>query len=75
MIPEKEDSYNGILYEPLLTRLNEMCKGRVLVSADVNHTPEQLMKKRPEGVSLKEWNEFRANVVVDRLYVEYTVRS
>ena len=75
LIPEKEDSYNGILYEPLLTRLNEMCKGRVLVSADVNHTPEQLLKKRPEGISAKEWKEFKENLVMDRVYVEYTVRS
>ncbi|GAA4457401.1 hypothetical protein [Novipirellula rosea] len=74
MIPEKEDSYNGILYKPLLDELQKRCKGRVLVSADVNHTPEKLLKKRPDGISAAEWKAFKKNVVVDRLYVEYTVK-
>ncbi len=74
LMPEKEDSYSGIPYEPLMTRLNELCKGRVLVSADVNFPPESLIRKRPPEMSDSEWKAFKANVVVDRLYVEYTVR-
>jgi hypothetical protein len=72
MIPEKEDSYNGILYQPLLDRLNELCKGRVLVSADVNHKPDTL--KRPTNVTSAEWDEFKSALTIDRLYIEYTIR-
>jgi len=74
MIPEKEKSYKGILYEPLMDRLQQLCKGRVLVSADANRQPEDLMKKRPTGISAAEWKEFKSNVVVDRVFVEYKVR-
>ncbi len=71
MVPEKEDSYSGIPYDPLMTRLHELCKGRVLVSADVNHQPEKL--KRPTGMSNDEWKAFKAKLTIDRCYVEYTV--
>ena len=74
MIPEKEKSYNGILYEPLIKRLNELCKGRVIVSADVKHPPENLVKKRPAGLTESEWKEFKTDIDVTQLYVEYTVQ-
>jgi hypothetical protein len=74
MIPEKEKSYNGILYKPLIKRLNELCKGRVIVSADVKHPPEDLLKKRPGGLTASEWKEFKKDIEVTPLYVEYTVR-
>ena len=74
MIPEKEKSYKGILYEPLMTRLQQLCKGRVLVSADSTARPEDLLKKRPAGISAVEWKEFKSNVVVGDVFVEYTVR-
>ncbi|MEQ9411265.1 MAG: hypothetical protein RIK87_26360 [Fuerstiella sp.] len=74
MIPEKEDSYNGILYEPLMERLKQLCKGRVMVSADSNCPPEDLMNDRPALLSECEWNTFKDNLKVDRLYLEYTVR-
>lgn len=74
MMPEKEDSYNGIPYPPLMKRLREMCKGRVIVSADVNFPPEDLVKKRPPELSATEWKEFKKDVVVDPVYVEFTVR-
>ncbi len=75
MIPEQEGCYNGILYKPLLEVLSEKSKGRVLVSADSHHDPEQLLKERPEGVSAKDWKEFKEHVVVNPLYVEYTLTS
>lgn len=74
MIPEKEKSYSGILYEPLLDRLNELCKGRVLISADKDYPPEELEKKRPKQLSVAEWKEFKSNLVIKDLYVEYTVQ-
>ncbi len=75
MIPEKEDSYSGILYQPLMDRLNELCKGRVLVSADKNFPPDRLRAERPPELSSGEWKTFKDNLVVDRVYVEYTIRS
>lgn len=74
MMPERQNSYNGIPYEPLMKRLKEMCKGRVMVSADVNFPPEELVKKRPPELSATEWKAFKNDVVVDRVYVEYTIR-
>ena len=74
MMPEKEDCYNGIPYPELMEHLNERCKGRVLVSADVNFPPEDLLKKRPPGLSAAEWKAFKNDVVVDPIFIEYTVR-
>jgi hypothetical protein len=74
MIPEKEKSYNGILYQPLMRRLQELCKGRVLVSADINFPPEDLVEKRPAELSAAEWESFKGALKVCRLYVEYTIR-
>ncbi|MCA9059644.1 MAG: hypothetical protein KDA85_14150 [Planctomycetaceae bacterium] len=74
MIPEKEKSYNGILHEPLMTRLQKLCRGRVLISADSENRPEDLLKTRPAGISAAAWKKFKSNLVVDRLYVEYTVK-
>ncbi len=74
MIPEKEKSYPGILYPKLMKRLDELCKGRVIVSADSDHPPENLVKKRPANLTAAEWKEFKKNLTVDPTYVEYTVR-
>lgn len=74
MIPEKEKSYNGIIYEPLIDHLKQLCKGRVLVSADVAYPPENLLKKRPTGLSATEWKAFKADLTVDRVYIEYTIQ-
>lgn len=74
MIPEKEKSYPGILYEPLRTRLNELCKGRVLISADSKFPPQDLVKNRPPELSAAEWKSFKDDLTVDPLYVEYTIR-
>jgi hypothetical protein len=74
MIAEKERSYEGILYQPLMKRLNQLCKGRVIVSADSKHKPEDLIKKRPSLISATEWKEFKENLTVEKLYVEYLVR-
>lgn len=74
MIPEKEKSYNGILYKPLIDHLRTRCKGRVIVSADVKYPPEKLLKTRPAELSAAEWNAFKADLTITDLYVEYTVR-
>jgi hypothetical protein len=74
MIPEKEKSYNGILYKPLIDRLRKLCKGRVVISADENFPPEDLRDKRPRELSSAEWKAFKADLDVKPLYVEYTVR-
>ncbi len=75
MIPEKEKSYNGILYQPLVDRLTELCKGRVIVSADAKHKPEELIKQRPPQISATEWKDFKDNLTIERLYVEYVIYS
>jgi hypothetical protein len=75
MMPEKEDCYSGIPYEPLMERLNELCKGRVLVSADVNFPPEELLTDRPAELTAGQWASFKKDLVIERLYVEYTIRQ
>jgi hypothetical protein len=74
MIPEKEACYNGILYAPLMTQLEKSCKGRVLVSADVNYPPGKLLDDKPDGLSQTEWVQFKNDLTVETLYIEYTVR-
>jgi hypothetical protein len=74
MIPEKEKSYNGILYKPLVDHLRKRCKGRVIISADVKFPPEDLLAKRPPELSAAEWKSFKADLTVEPLYVEYTIR-
>jgi hypothetical protein len=73
MIPEKEGSYSGILYEPLIDELDKQCKGRVLVSADANHPPEALLKTRPSGLTQAEWQAFKKAVTVKREYIEIEI--
>ena len=75
MISEKEDSYHGILYQPLMHRLNQLCKGRVLISADVNFPPEKLVENRPPELSSAEWGSFKENLVVEPTHVEFTVHT
>ena len=75
MIPEKEDSYSGILYQPLLDRLNELCKGRVVISADAKYPPDELKKNAPAGLSSPEWESFKDQLTITPLYVEYTIHS
>ena len=75
MMPEKEDSYSGIPYPPLMERLNQLCKGRVLVSADKNFRPEKLEEERPTELSSGEWELFKHDLEVERVYVEYTVHA
>ena len=72
-VPEKEDQYNGIPFEPLLTRLDERCKGRVLVSADKNFKAETRLKNKPAGLSAKEWKHFKDNIEINQLFIEYTI--
>jgi hypothetical protein len=74
-VPEKEDQYNGIPFGPLLRRLDERCKGRVLISADKNFKAETRLKNKPDGLSLKEWKDFTNNIVCTPLFIEYTVNA
>ena len=76
MIPEKEGSYNGIPYGPLMKRLMQRCNGRVLVSADANFPPENLLQDhaKPSTLTAGEWAVFLDNLRVEKPYVEYTVK-
>lgn len=74
MIPEREGSYNGILHPPLLDRLRELCKGRILVSCDKDFPPDALIADRPTGLSPAEWDSFKKNLTIRDLYIEYTIR-
>ena len=73
MIPEKEDIYSGILYKELMDRLHELCKGRVLVSADEGHKPEDLTK--PDNLTQEEWDEFEKNLEIEDVFVELTIQA
>jgi beta-lactamase superfamily II metal-dependent hydrolase len=74
MVPEKEKQYNGIPFKPLVRRLREKTKGRLLFSADKNYRPENVKAKKPDGLSATEWEQFKKQLVVDKLFIEYTVR-
>ena len=76
MIPEKEDSYNGILYKPLMDRLEKLCMGRVLVSADINYPPEALLAAdaKPDRLPKADWDAFRNKLTVEETFVEYIVK-
>ena len=75
MMPEKQESYSGIPHPPLMERLKRMCKGRVIVSADINFPPEKLLESRPAELSAREWKAFKDELVVEPVFVEYTIRS
>ena len=84
MVPEKEDSYSGIPYDKLFrkaddgtlqARAYEMCKGRVVFSADSNFPVEQLLPERPPQLTVSEWEMLTHSLAVDRIYVEYEVRD
>ena len=74
-VPEKEGQYNGIPFSPLLTRLNEKCKGRVLISADKNFKAEDTLKNKPDALSAAEWNDFKNNIECKDLFIEYTLKA
>ena len=75
LVPEKQDSYNGIPYAPLLERLLAKAKGRVIFSADINHPAEKILEDRPNSLSITEWEKFKNNLEVKKMFVEYTVKS
>lgn len=75
MVPEKEKQYNGIPYKPLVRKLKEKTKGRLIFSADKNYKAEKVLAEKPEGLSEAEWKEFKNNLKVTKLYVEYNVHS
>lgn len=74
-IPEKEDQYPGIPYEPLIDRIKEKTRGRFIFSADKNFPAENMLTKKPAGLSREEWKDFKNNLTINKLFVEYTVRS
>ncbi|MFN5974658.1 MAG: hypothetical protein ACK48U_09455 [Planctomyces sp.] len=73
MIPEQEKSYNGIIDKDLLKALNQQCRGRVIVSADRHHKPEDLTKQQIAQLTAAEWKRFKQKLHVDKVFVEYTV--
>ena len=75
LVPEKEKQYNGIPYASLVTRMEEKAKGRVFFSADSNYPPNDVLKKKPAGLSKEEWTAFKKDIVIEDLYIEYTVRG
>lgn len=75
LIPEKQDQYNGIPYEPLLKRIKQKSRGRYIFSADSNHPAEAVIKKKPAALSKEEWMAFKKAVEINKLYVELTVEG
>jgi hypothetical protein len=74
-VPEKEKQYNGIPHKPLLKRLREKTRGRVVISADRDYPAEKVTKEKPEALSTAEWNEFKKNLVVETKFIEFTVKG
>lgn len=72
-VPEKEEQYNGIPFPPLVDRLYEQAKGRVIFSADSNFPPENTLKTKPDGLSAKAWKDFKNNIEIEKLFIEYTI--
>ncbi|MBA4852015.1 MBL fold metallo-hydrolase [Emticicia sp. BO119] len=75
-IPEKKGAYPGIPYDKLVERLREKAKERVIFSADVDYDPEEKLKNKPDNIiSDKDWKAFKDNVVIDKKFIEYTVKG
>lgn len=75
LVSEKEKQYNGIPHKPLLKVLREKAKGRVVFSADKNYPAEKVLDKKPDGLSTTEWKEFKNNLEINKLFIEYTVKK
>lgn len=76
LIPEQEKKYRGIIHEELLERLQQRCRGRVIVSADSKLPAEDLRKKaRPPELDAQGWKQFQDNLEITDTYVEYTVEG
>jgi hypothetical protein len=74
-VPEKDEQYNGIPFKPLMKRLKEKSKGRVLVSADKNFEPGKTLRTKPAALSAQEWKDFKKNITCTDLYIEYTING
>jgi len=55
-------------YEPLYTRLNKICKGRII------RLDEGLSRSRPTGANISEWESFCGAVKEDPLFFEYIIK-
>lgn len=75
LVPEKEKQYNGIPYKPLVRKLKEKTKGRLIFSADKNYKAEKVLVEKPEGLSTSEWKEFKKNLAITKLYIEYIINT
>jgi hypothetical protein len=75
LVPEKEKQFNGIPFPPLVRRLREKTKGRIIFSADKNHKAEKILKTKPAGLSAAEWERFKKDLKITKLFVEYTVKA
>lgn len=74
-IPEKEKQYSGIPHHSLVERLKEKSKGRTFFSADSTEPAEKVLQEKPLSLSQKEWDDFKANCQVNKLFIEYTIKS
>lgn len=74
LVPEKEKQYNGIPYNPLVKKLREKTKGRMIFSADSNYKAEKVIQQKPAGLSEQEWNDFKKKLKIDKLFIEYTLK-
>lgn len=74
-IPEKQDQYNGIPYEPLIKSLNEKTHGRYIFSADSNYPAEDILKVKPSAIDKEEWEQFKSALDINKLYIEYTIQG
>jgi hypothetical protein len=75
LVPEKEKQYNGIPFKPLIKKLEEKTKGRMIVSADKNYPAEDVLKSKPPELSVAEWKAFKQNLTITKLFVDYTVNG
>ena len=60
-------------YAPLLSRLREKAKGRVVISG--THQPPQADSPKPDALTESEWLAFRKSVREEPLYSEYTLEA
>jgi hypothetical protein len=76
LIPEQEKQYRGIIDKELMNRLEQRCRGRVIVSADSKLPAEALLKKtRPAELDAQGWTQFQKNLKITDTYVEYTIEG
>ncbi|MBP7555386.1 MAG: hypothetical protein KA821_03950 [Chitinophagaceae bacterium] len=75
LIPEKKNSYPGIPHPPLVERLEQKTRGRLVFSADSDYPANSYKDNKPSGLSIEEWEDFKNRLIIEDLYIELSIQA